>query len=74
MLEGGICLSKPIYIGYYRNKRNLEAVGYETDEGGWAIYLSQPRTELSSKPLFVAQNVDEAYDQFYEWAEQRESL
>ncbi|QST01062.1 DUF3986 family protein [Pontibacillus sp. ALD_SL1] len=58
-----------IYIGYYKNQLNLEAVGL-WNKSGWRVFLSEDDQPKKDHYLFTATSIDEAYDYFYEWVDQ----
>ncbi len=62
-------MSKPIYLGYYRNSLNIEAIGFETSQNSWTVYLLTNTSSDFNKPLFTSHSIDEAYDLFYDWVE-----
>jgi hypothetical protein len=50
-------MSKPIYIGYYRNNLNLEAIGFETSEKSWKEYLQENNYSHCDTALFTARSM-----------------
>ncbi|KGX91156.1 hypothetical protein N781_04925 [Pontibacillus halophilus JSM 076056 = DSM 19796] len=57
-----------IYIGYYKGKTEVEAVGL-WHQGAWDVFLAENDVPNRDQHLFKATSLDEAYDHFYDWVD-----